>query len=1065
MASQSAETLLKMNFGTIKKMAKPGGWRRGYGYFRDKKAADVKLTKTGVSAKVKGNYKSHYTVGLTFEKEGITPECSCPLDEPWCKHAVSVALTAVDQQLWEQFWKLPLDDGLDADEIAETFEGNYRIYFDPKRKPKKISIQFVDRDEGMTIAKLEPVLRTALDLQNSGQVDFSESEKREFGLMKFLMERGLNKASKDWFDLNISDTDGLMKHLSVMEDVCTNSNERITFMQEPLKLLMSVNVSMAGNVLVSLHWHRKDNDDFYPLEEMTMFNRNAPWAIRKNKIYPLSNTLQKLPNHLTKSTFSDIRDSDGGKFMYEELPKLRKLVEVDEADIVDQLRLEDRPFEKILNLELVDEATLKIRASLDFSYDGVNVPFSRSAPDSPYVMVVKKETETIYWLKRDYKAERAAYEMLLEGRLDPVQTNFLSAEGDDAIDFYNDVFPSLGSEWSLKHDEEAFKTMKVASSPLKVNAQIDFYEAVDHFTMKTVCTLGDKVLDIEEVQRYLMQGKKYFFLPGEGYVEVPLASILQYAKTLQHFDAEKIGTDAQGFDIHKIQTFKAGLIGELVDQGVELDLSEKFQKFWDLISSFSHLEDIPVPEKVNAELRPYQKQGFNWLWFLYSYGLDGILADDMGLGKTLQALVMLQHAKDQDGGKPNLIVCPTSVVYNWMSEIRKFTPELTVMNLTGPDRHTLYKKIEDADIILTSYAILRRDIKALKNYPFRCVILDESQNIKNFEAQTAKAAKQLQSTNRLAMSGTPIENRLVELWSVFDFLMPSFLYDIDEFRYRFVVPIEEKGNIDAERRLRQQVAPFILRRLKKDVAKDLPAKVENITYCELTEKQQDLYLDILEKSRDEVFAAAADGGTNKNSIFAVLRRLQQICCHPRLIGDMANGVDESGKYEVLKEKLREIVENGHRVLLFSQFVEMLKIVRSSLEVEGIPYEYLTGETKAEERQNIVDRFNRDESIPICLMSLKAGGTGINLTGADYVIIYDPWWNPAAEDQAIDRAHRIGQTKNVFVYRMVCKGTVEDKILALQETKRDLVDSIISADQGKGKALSFNDLKSILTPDF
>ncbi|MBY0405000.1 MAG: DEAD/DEAH box helicase, partial [Cyanobacteria bacterium] len=409
---------------------------------------------------------------------------------------------------------------------------------------------------------------------------------------------------------------------------------------------------------------------------------------------------------------------------------------------------------------------------------------------------------------------------------------------------------------------------------------------------------------------------------------------------------------------------------------------------------------------------------------------------------------------------------PTSVVFNWVHEAHKFTPDLKIIDLTGPNRYTQYKKIKEADLVVTSYALLRRDILALKGYGFRYVILDESQNIKNYESQTAQASKELQCNHRLALSGTPIENRLSELWSVFDFLMPTFLYDIDEFRYKYGVPIEEKGNRDAERRLRKQVFPFILRRLKRDVAQDLPPKVESITYCELTEKQQELYLDILEKTRDQVFAQVNEKGVagSQMSIFSALLRLRQICCHPQLLGEeLSQGLAESGKFEALKDMLEEIISEGHRVLLFSQFVEMLKLMRQWLERKGIKYEYLTGETK--DRETIVNRFNSDDSIPIFLISLKAGGTGLNLTGADYVIHYDPWWNPAAEDQATDRAHRIGQTKSVFVYRFIAKGTVEEKIMKLKERKRDLVDSIISADKSVGKMLSFEDLKDILTPDF
>ncbi|MDD3013631.1 MAG: DEAD/DEAH box helicase, partial [Candidatus Gastranaerophilales bacterium] len=316
-----------------------------------------------------------------------------------------------------------------------------------------------------------------------------------------------------------------------------------------------------------------------------------------------------------------------------------------------------------------------------------------------------------------------------------------------------------------------------------------------------------------------------------------------------------------------------------------------------------------------------------------------------------------------------------------------------------------------------------------------------------------------------ALSGTPIENRISELWSVFDFLMPGFLYDLDEFNYRYAVPIQERGDKSVESRLKKQIFPFILRRMKRDVAKDLPDKIENIAYCKMTPEQKDLYLEVLDSTREEVFQRIAENGLEKNrmSIFAALLRLRQICNHPRLYDkEGIKQINESGKFEHLKEMLEEIISEGHRILLFSQFVQMLDIVKDWFDKTGIKYEYLTGETK--NRQEKVERFNSDDSIPVFLISLKAGGTGLNLTGADYVIHYDPWWNPAVEDQATDRAHRIGQTKKVFVYRMITKGSIEEKIMKLKERKRDLVDSIISVDRSIGKALTYEDLKDILTPD-
>lgn len=1056
--------LINFNFGYIKQQAKPGSWRRGYGYFRENQMQNIQLDRKGVVAKVKGKFKESYTTRLLFSPEKVEPKCDCPLEEVWCKHAVAVALEAVKRHLWEQYYDVPAED--DLVEHPTDFEGVYRFYLKPDKnpKPRHASVKIEDRRAGKIVHNVETVLRKAVEHVQSSEEGFNKTEMRELAVLKHVLANAKGKPDHGWYQIPVAAADQLMQLLSQVEEVCNPQGQRLIFESDPLFLLLSVNVSMAGNVLVSLHWIRQEPYDAYPLEELTMIGRDVPWGILKQRVYPLSNTLSSLPKDLTKSSFTDIRDADGGKFMYEVLPQLRKQVDMDLADVVHQLDLKKKPPKKVVTLELMDEATLKIRASLEFSYDGVKVPFSKKAPDTPYVMVVKKDKEKIYWVKRDIKEEHDAYQRLVDGGMEPLQTNHLFAEGDDAIDFYNNTLKHLLEQevdpWSVKTEND-LSMLKGSEDPLLLRGRIEFDQSVDLFILRLDCVIGEKVMSLDEVRRYLSQGKKYFFLKDKGYVEIPLVGILQLTKTLQAFDAENLEEDA-----YKIQTYRAGLITELVEQGVQLDLSKKFQQFWSVISSQTSMEDVPIPASVRAELRPYQKAGFNWLWFLYSYGLNGILADDMGLGKTLQTLVMLQHAKEVDGQMPSLIVCPTSVVFNWINEINKFTPDLNVVNLTGSDRHEQYKKIKEADAVITSYALLRRDIRALKEYQFRYAILDESQNIKNQESQTAQASKALQAAHRLALSGTPVENRLMELWSVFDFLMPGFLYDQVDFQYRYVSPIEERGNRDAERRLKKQIFPFMLRRLKQDVAKDLPPKIEAVQYCQLTENQRELYLEWLDKTRDEVFSQVNEKGMQgaTTSIFAALLRLRQICCHPKLMGeDLSGGLTESGKFEALTDMIEEVVSEGHRILLFSQFVEMLKIVRAWLDKKGIKYEYLTGETR--DRHVMVDRFNNDDSIPIFLMSLKAGGTGLNLTGADYVIHYDPWWNPAAEDQASDRAHRIGQKKTVFVYRLITKGTVEEKIMKLQERKRDLVDSIIAADRSVGKLLSFEDLKDILSPDF
>ena len=750
-----------------------------------------------------------------------------------------------------------------------------------------------------------------------------------------------------------------------------------------------------------------------------------------------------------------MKDADGGKFVYEELPKIREIMEVEISENISKLLLEERPPRKIVTLGIDYDQSLK--ASLEFEYDGVRVPYSKQEKGA-YITIKKADSDLVYWVKRNYQHEHLAYQMLLACKFVPMQTNNLALEKENAIDFYNYYIKQADDTWKFEEKDD-MRFFKLLEEPFKMCAKIDFCdESNDSFEIQLYGQAGDEIIGFDEIYETIQNGEKYSRVRSLGFVEYPAQNIYQMLRSFNSFDAYRNNENK-----YIVKTYRTGLISELKNLGFELVLSEKFTKFWEQISTFSTGEGDDLPKGVNAEFREYQVKGFHWLWFMYQYGLNGILADDMGLGKTLQALSLLQKAKETDGQEPTLVICPTTVVFNWESEIAKFTPELSCLKLSGTERTELFKKIPEYDIVITSYALVRRDIAKLKKYNFRYIILDESQNIKNATSQTAQAVKSLNAKHKLALSGTPIENKLEELWSVFDFLMPGFLFSMSEFNYRYVTPIMERQDKTVEKRLKLQIYPFILRRMKRDVAKDLPDKVENMAYCELTDEQRDFYLEVLDSTKEELFKSIEMNGLEKSrmSIFSALLRLRQICCHPRLYDkEHVKGVMKSGKFEYLKSMLEQIIAEKHRVLLFSQFVDMLDIVKDWLERAGIPYEYLTGKTK--DRQGAVERFNENPNIPIFLISLKAGGTGLNLTGADYVIHYDPWWNPAVEDQATDRAYRIGQTKKVFVYRLITKNTVEEKIQKLKTRKRNLVDSVISIDRNIVKSLTMDDIKDIFS---
>ena len=918
----------------------------------------------------------------------------------------------------------------------------------------------MDRTTGKVIRDLEAILRALIEIQkNDPNFELNNEQKVEVAIFQLLLQRSRLDKKAGWYDVPINKFDGFFQLLSKAEEVIDGkTKDRLRFDDQEWSLTLSVNFSMVGNVLLSLSWDRPDGSDSYPFEEIRYFSRQLKWGRYKNVIFPTTTQVSALPQNLIKASFTDVRDSDGAKFLYEELPKLQQAMHVEVAESIQKLFLEQKPPINVVSLGLDYDGSLK--AALEFDYDGTRVPYTKHIEKTPYVTIKKPKEDLLYWVKRNPQHEEAAYNMLLACKFAPMQTNNLALEKENAIDFYNYYIQQAGDGWVFEEKDD-MSFFKLTKDKFELYADIDFaINTTDSFEIDLYGRVGEEILPFDEVYSLTTDGSKYIRIRNLGFAEVPTDAVYSLLKAFNTFDVYRNDENK-----YIVKTYRAGLLSEMENLGMTIKMSRKFSKFWKQISTFSTMDVPSLPKGINAELREYQTRGFGWLWFLYQYGLNGILADDMGLGKTLQALALLQKAKEKNKKEASLVVCPTSVVFNWENEIEKFAPGLNCLKLSGTDRKELFKEIPKYDIVITSYALVRRDIKELKKHEFRYVILDESQNIKNADSQTAQAVKELKCKHKLALSGTPIENRLEELWSLFDFLMPGFLFDKSEFNYRYVNPITEREDKTVEKRLKSQIYPFILRRMKRDVAKDLPDKIENVAYCELTPEQKDFYMEVLDSTKEELFKSIEEHGIEKSrmSIFSALLRLRQICCHPKLYDkENIKGIKESGKFEQLKEMLKEIVAEGHRVLLFSQFVDMLDIIKEWLEREGIKHEYLTGKTK--NRQEAVENFNTDPTIPIFLISLKAGGTGLNLTGADYVIHYDPWWNPAVEDQATDRAYRIGQTKKVFVYRMITKGTVEEKIQKLKSRKRDLVDSVISVDRNIGKSLTYEDLKDIFSLD-
>jgi superfamily II DNA or RNA helicase len=561
----------------------------------------------------------------------------------------------------------------------------------------------------------------------------------------------------------------------------------------------------------------------------------------------------------------------------------------------------------------------------------------------------------------------------------------------------------------------------------------------------------DKMKDAESVE---------LFLPNGGRVRVEADRIKPLARTLiELFDGKMPNSEIRisRFDVARIDALVGMERWQFKGAGAVRELANK-------LKNTTGIKAVKSPEGFALELRPYQVEGLSWLQYLREQQLSGILADDMGLGKTAQALAHLLLEK-QSGrmDKPSLVVLPTSLIFNWKREAERFAPQLKLLSLQGKERAELFPLIGEHDVILTTYPLLWRDEEALAQHEYHLLILDEAQTVKNVSSQTAQVVRKLNARHRLCLTGTPLENHLGELWAQFDFLLPGLLGDSKEFTKTWRTPIEKYGNKLRRDLLARRVKPFILRRRKEDVAKELPAKTLIVRTVELEGGQRDLYETVRIAMDQRVREEIAAKGFSRSHIIILdaLLKLRQVCCDPRLLKlSSASKVKERAKLDLLMEMLPELVSEGRRILVFSQFTSMLELIEVELENEKLTYVKLTGDTQ--NREEVVRSFQNEE-VPIFLISLKAGGVGLNLTAADTVIHYDPWWNPAVENQATDRAHRLGQTKNVFVYKLVVAGSIEEKILALQEKKAELAAGILSEDASGLVKFGEADIAALLAP--
>ncbi len=688
----------------------------------------------------------------------------------------------------------------------------------------------------------------------------------------------------------------------------------------------------------------------------------------------------------------------------------------------------------------------KLGASVAFRYGEQEISAS-----TKQMGVVKSEEGETQILVRDHAAEASRLTELGEVGVQPIGSSYSELDGELELTRSQlaGVVETLTSKgWHIEAEGKLFRTP--GEFKIEVKSDIDWFELDAEIDFDGVAATLPALLAA------VRKGEKYVELDDGSRGILPEQWLERYARLAELGETED-GTV-------RFKPSQALLLDSMLAEQDNLQVDRKFRQFRERLRSFEGVKAKEAPKTFQGTLRDYQKDGLGWFHFLQSLGLGGCLADDMGLGKTVQVLALLEQRrtrrlKKDETRRPTIVVVPKSLIFNWIDEAAKFTPRLKVADYTGLGRKERVGDFDDYHLILTTYGTLRRDIALLKDHRFDYAILDESQAIKNATSQSAKACRLLQSEHRLALTGTPIENHLGELWSLFEFLNPGMLGRSGAFAS--LCKAAQPGESDSLVDLSRAIAPFMLRRTKQQVLTELPGKTEQTLYCDLLPKDRKAYNELRDFYRDKLSKKIKQKGLNQSKIHVLeaLLRLRQAACHVGLV-DKKKVKQSSAKLDILLQQVREIVAEGHKALVFSQFTSLLSIVRGQLDKEKITYEYLDGKTR--DRKGKVERFQTDEACPLFLISLKAGGSGLNLTAADYVFILDPWWNPAAEAQAIDRTHRIGQTQQVFAYRIIARDTVEEKVLELQKSKRDLANAIISADDSLIRNLTAEDLQLIMS---
>lgn len=1012
--------------------ASPKAVKAGQELFQAKAASDIVFEGDAVSGKVKGSHPVPHSTSLKLQGKSLAGHCSCPtFTDGWekiCHHAVALGLSLREQ--YQQGGEITTTQNpwvVDVENATGASKRRYQIV-------QRAGAWFVTVFQSGTSASA----RRRATREGLGPAD---------KLIQHYLEQQVDRTDDGAYELEEPSLAGLL-YMARSAQISLKGVGKLKFAEQPL--VMRVQAETRKDAAVELHafLEHEDTKRIFEVDEGRIIAGAPTWYIAPKtcEVFPILDTPPWVLQAVARQP-RIVMDSRMGADQMDTLSDRLQQVGVPRQDLF-ALATDAREVEQIITT--IEGDARRIKVSLAASYGNVTLAIGGEDPESPRYMVDVGDQPISFY--RDLDAESAARRVLRERGLTwDVTEQAFTARDDEAIEFLITGIPLLPEAW----EKRIPKLPKIRSKSPNPRVSVSSGDGSVLDVEAIVDVEGEHdLISFRDLLRWLHEGRRWVTLADGSVVKLDPKILEPVAEAAGDIQFDKHGHA-------EVSTLELGNLSRLLSEVPSPKVAKEVKK---LLKTMTGEKSGRAPRKakaLTAKLREYQRSGFAWLWQLHQNRMTGILADDMGLGKTVQALALLTKAKEEEGQAPSLIVCPTSVLSVWKQEVQKWAPSLSVLIWHGADRAENRRLLKKTDVVVTSYAILRRDIDELCKVRFRYVMLDEAQYIKNWTTSTAKSAKKLKCDHRLALSGTPVENHLLDLWAIFDFLAPGFLGKLTEFQKNYVKPIED-GDDRVLETLQVRVRPFVMRRKKEDVASELPPKTEQTLFVHFGRSQLGLYNRILKAAKNEITGRIEEVGIEKSqmTILAALTRLRQVACDPALLGlPEGSAVPPSAKLEAFKELIADCIGSGRKVLVFSQFVKMQKILGATLDEMGIEYLWLHGGTK--NREELVAQFQQPSGPPVFLISLKAGGSGLTLTEADTVIHYDPWWNPAVEDQATDRAHRIGQEKPVMVYRLVVEDTVEQKMVELGRRKREIAEGALGRDVSGAKKLTMDDIEDLL----